>query len=67
MCPVSDLLNAVLKLTHAIKNKKNNDSLLSNDISLFLLKIKLMIRTPVNKINSKALVERASLEKKGVG
>ena len=67
ICPVSDLPNAVLKLTHAIKNKKSNDNLDSKDTSLFFLNIKFMTKTPVNKINNKALVDLASLEKKGVG
>ena len=67
ICPVSDLVSAVLKLTQAIKNKKSNDNLDSKDTSLFCLNIKFMTKTPVNKINNKALVDLASLEKKGVG
>ena len=67
MCTLSDLLNAVLKLIHAIKNRNINANLDSTEILLSFLNNKFIVNIPVIKINSNALVDLASPEKKGVG
>ena len=67
MCPVSDLLNAVLKFIQANRNKKIKDIFDSIVTSSLFLNNKFIVKTPVTIINKRALVDLASPEKKGVG
>ena len=64
---VSDLLKAILKLIQEAINKKIRESLVLTVILCFSLNKELTNHRPVIKIIKSALVDLASLEKKGVG